>query len=65
MEQPKNGTSVRGMVECFTTTYDNKKNEQINKTTALSSKNSRINREYAAYSPTDKKNKFRTMMAQE
>src|SRR5215468_10080653 len=45
MEQQKNRISVKGMVQCLMTTYDSRKKEQIIRTTALSSKNSRISRE--------------------
>jgi len=65
MEQPKNGTSVRGIVICFTTTKDSRIKEQINRTMVLSLKNSKIIREYVAYSPTDKNIRFNVIMVQE
>jgi hypothetical protein len=64
IEQQKNGTSVRGIVKCFMTTYDKRKSKQILRTTDLSSKNSRTSTEYAANNPTAKKIRFRLMMTQ-
>jgi uncharacterized protein YeeX (DUF496 family) len=65
IEQQKNGTSVKGMVECFTATYDSREKEQIIRTTALSRKNSRMSRERVAISPIAKKTMFNPTMNQE
>jgi len=64
MEQQKKGTSVRGMVLCFITTYDSKDNEQISRMSVLSSKNSRLSTEEAASSPTARKTMFKPTITQ-